>query len=285
MRILGIETSGDHSSVALVEDGRVIVERLFPSRMSLCQTLAGHVEAVMGELPDRIVWPTNGGLPPRPPSLRGRGELPGPPPQPEACDYARLDVIAVSLGPGSFTGLRVGVAMAKAIAHATSLPLVGIPTHEALAWAVSLGCDSSICVIQHARKTDVYTTTFGCSEDGELTEVARCQVLGIGDLLARLREEGTPVIIVGDGRERYREEIVEGLGDVGRIAPPGLSSPRAGSVAALAAARMPHADSEAAFGLRPIYVLASQAERQQGVDLGLAEPTQGGHDECLSPSS
>jgi len=106
VRILAIETSGDHSSVALAHDGMVLAERFFPSRMSLSQTLPGHIQSVL---------------------------------EAEQVSEAGLDAIAVTLGPGSFTGLRVGIALAKAMAHALSLPLVGVGTHDLLAWPLLTG--------------------------------------------------------------------------------------------------------------------------------------------------
>ncbi len=235
MRFLGLETSGDHSSVALVEDGHVVGESLFPSRMSLCRTLPGHIRTLLG---------------------------------PEG--WQAVDAVGVAQGPGSFTGLRMGIAMAKAVAHATGLPLIGIPTHEALVWPLALPAGCRACVLQHARKAEVYSTTFaGAGEGAAPTVIAPCRALAIEDLLAGLRDEATEVLLLGDGIARHGDLIGEALGGLARLSPPVLWQPRAAAVAALAAARLARADPAEAMALRPLYLLGSQAERVHGVDLGM----------------
>ena len=236
MRTLGIETSGDIASVALVEDGHIVAERVFPARMSLCMTVSGHIQAVLDT---------------------------------ETVSAEVVDALAVSLGPGSFTGLRMGVATAKALAHATGLPLVGIPTPEALAWPLSPTADGVICVLQHARRTDVYLTAYRVAGPFQLLEIAPTTVTELSAAIEGLRALGAPLVFVGDGAERHAVAISEALGEVARLAPPVLCAPRASVIAALAQARAEPPDPEAAMRLRPIYALPSQAERAHGVDLGL----------------
>jgi len=144
VRILGIETSATHSSVAVVEDGVLQGERYFAGRMSLSESLPAHVQGVL---------------------------------ETEDVAGAGLDALAVSLGPGSFTGLRVGVAAVKAMAHALELPLVGIPTHEALAWPFAIAGVEMICILQHARKADVYSTTYGPVGGAGLVPIHETSVL------------------------------------------------------------------------------------------------------------
>jgi len=235
VRILAIETSGDHSSVALAHDGMVLAERFFPSRMSLSQTLPGHIQSVL---------------------------------EAEQVSEAGLDAIAVTLGPGSFTGLRVGIALAKAMAHALSLPLVGVGTHDLLAWPLLTGRPPCICVMQHARKMDVYSTTYRAA-DGALEPGDDCDVLSLDALLERLVAFEHEVTLVGDGAVRHGDAIRERLGDRARFAPALLSVPRAGVLATLAEPLVATADPASAFTLRPTYALISQAERAHGVDLGM----------------
>jgi tRNA threonylcarbamoyladenosine biosynthesis protein TsaB len=234
VRILGLETSGETSSVALIQDGRVVAERAFAARMALSQSLTGHLQAVT---------------------------------ETATLAEAGLDALAVSLGPGSFTGLRVGVALAKAVAHALGLPLVGIPTHEVMAWAPRQG-GAPVCVLQHARERDVYTTFFPAAGGGGAP--APCRVAGVDEALAGLPTDGPPVLLAGDAVARHAD-LIAAL-PAGRVqpVPPALWLARAASVAAMAAERLPSADPDAYLNLRPIYVLASQAERAHGVDLGLS---------------
>ncbi len=235
MRILAIETSGERSSVALVHEARVLSERFFPSRMSLCQTLSCHIQSVL---------------------------------ETETLADAALDGLAVATGPGSFTGLRLGVAMAKAIAHATGLPLVGVGTHEIIAWPLAVACEAHICVLQHARREDVYTSTYHAGA-GALEVVHDCEVLAVGDLATRLAASGGAVVCVGDGVARHLAVLEGELGERLRPAPPALDSPRAGVLGAIATPRMASADTAAAHSLRPRYCLISQAERSHGIDLGM----------------
>jgi len=235
LRILAIETSGERSSVALVQDAQVLSERFFGSRMSLCQTLPCHIQSVV---------------------------------ESETLADAALDGLAVATGPGSFTGLRLGVAMAKAIAHATGLPLVGVGTHEIIAWPLAVACEAHICVLHHARKEDVYTTTYRAGA-GVLEVVYDCEVLAVGDLATRLAALGGAVVCVGDGVLRHLGVLEGELGQGLRPAPPALAFPRAGLLGAIATPRVAGVDAAAAHNLRPRYCLISQAERSHGIDLGM----------------
>ena len=240
MRVLALETSTDPSSVALLESGRLLAEHTFPSRMTLCETLATHIQAVLAVAV------------PRGSALQG------------------ATAVAVSLGPGSFTGLRMGVAMAKAIAHAANHPLIGISTPELLAQPLATAPGLHIAVLQHARKTDVYITTFVCPTAGQVAQLTPPQVASITDLPERLASLPSPVLLVGDGAEAHRDALTAALGDHITFAPPEFALPRAAVLAALAESRVTHADPQAHMTLRPIYVLASQAERTHGINLGLS---------------
>ena len=234
MRLLAIETSGDPSSVALAENGRLLTERVFPSRMTLCQTLGGHIRDLLA------------------------GSSP-----------TSLEALAVSLGPGSFTGLRMGVAMAKAMAHALDLPLVGVSTPEIIAHPLAPPSGATLVVLQHARKTDVYLTAYQRPESGDLVAAAAPEVVAVTGLTSRLRALGTPLLLAGDGAQEHREALASDLGGLATFALADAAMPRAGVLAALADERVAQADPQAHITLRPIYVLASQAERTHGVDLGL----------------
>ncbi|MGC9318845.1 MAG: tRNA (adenosine(37)-N6)-threonylcarbamoyltransferase complex dimerization subunit type 1 TsaB [Armatimonadota bacterium] len=238
MRTLGIETSSPTSSVALVEDGEVVRERSFPSRMTLNQRLAGHVRAVA-----------------------------------DAADLsvAGLDAIAVGIGPGSFTGVRMGVALAKAAAHALGLPLVGVSAPEAIAAALQRPPRATVCVLQRARGEELYATVMRIGDGGMPEEADDTRVLALPRAL-RTAEEllgRPPDVVCGTGVAQFADAIRSALPDV-ELCGEERFLPRAREVALVAAGRVSPDQREAAFSLTPRYVRLSQAEREFGVDLGLS---------------
>lgn len=236
MTILAIETSGGTASVAVVESGQRVRERVFPSKMTLNQTLTGHVRELCEGVP---------------------------------LAQMELDGIAVGIGPGSFTGVRMGVAVAKALAHALEVPLVGVSAPEAMAVAAPAGVGAGICVLQKARAEEVYVTAVRKEGANLATEVAPTQVLKL-DKAVRAATEllgGPPDLLCGDAL-REHAEIARSLADT-RIAEARYDVPRAAVMAEMAAGLVEEADDQAAFDLRPRYVRLSQAERERGIDLDL----------------
>jgi tRNA threonylcarbamoyladenosine biosynthesis protein TsaB len=182
-------------------------------------------------------------------------------------DLTSVDAFAVANGPGSFTGLRVGMATAKALAWSCGRPIVGVPTLEA--WASrALGqkdqgaspADHAVAVVLDARKGEVYRAAFGADGAGlkrllpEAVESPEACVMA----LTGLRGGASSLTLLGDGATRYAESF-DALGDVERISMDSL--PPAGSaVAALAAPRALAGDFDDARLLTPAYVRASEAE-------------------------
>ena len=275
MRLLALETSEYISSIALWENGAVRDET-FPSRMDLCEKLTARIEALVASA---------GG------------------PQPLAAGKW-LDAIAVSQGPGSFTGLRVGMATAKALAHVLGVPLVGVPTQEAIAAAAEVGEGERVLVIQQARRDHVYAGVWEKTASGA-EQVQAPQVVATADLpelywsgdaqTAFSRAGGSPArageppALLTQGSQSQggtsdRIRLITGpatgsLGDVIAELPDEVvirqSQAEARVVAELAAPRVASADPRAAFTLQPLYLLASQAERMKNIDLfaeGSASP-------------
>lgn len=232
MNLLAIETSGDTSSVALCKGPRLIASRLFPSRMSLCQNLAAEIDAILAYLPED----------------------------------EQVQAIAVSLGPGSFTSLRIGVVTAKALAHHLGVPLAGVPTMEALATPFIYEPGRTICVVQPAWKTALYLSTFVAGEPGQITPPAALEPQAVLDHLTDLKGD---LLLVGEAALEHRQLLSRGLGERAAFASAAMSVPRASIVAEVGRKRLSEADPEAAFRLRPLYVVPSQAERLAGIDLGL----------------
>jgi len=173
-----------------------------------------------------------------------------------ACDLRLqdMDAICVTVGPGSFTGLRIGLATAKAWAQALVLPVIAVKTTEALAWANSW--QGLTCPVLDARKGEVYCALYRQAE-----EIWPTQAIPPADLAARLAELGEPVRLCGDGAELYLPKIAECLGDQVTTAPP-TSCFAAAQSAALYGLEVLHKGGQtvSAEELEPFYLRASGAE-------------------------
>lgn len=222
MRLLGIETSDNTSSVALSCDGQLHAEELFHSRLVLCDQLTPRILRI----------------------LEGDWNLLG---------------IAVSSGPGSFTGLRIGVSTAKALGHVLGVPVVGVPTQHVLA----AGCGplaDSVAVVQKARVGHVYAGVYHV-EPGGLFELQPVQLLAFEQVYDHVRQA---LVAVGDG-------LAEAVGSDPRLADLQVAGaphdvPRASVVLRLASWPAEYSFEQMA-ALRPQYLLASQAERIHGIEV------------------
>ncbi len=242
MRILAIETATWTCSVALVRDGVVLAERGERTESSHARTLPRVVGEVMDDAGERL---------------------------------ERGDAVAVSIGPGSFTGLRIGLSFAKGLGFSRGLRLLGVPTLDALALAAP-AWDGRLCAALDARKREVYAAVYERSGDRIVRRGEACAITAEGlaaALDAMAARDGVPapaVHLIGDAVEAY--------GDALRAAIPGLvpfssaeHPPRASAVARLAAGRLtrePSGDDLAS--LAPAYLRPPEAELKQG----LATPSQ-----------
>lgn len=140
-----------------------------------------------------------------------------------------IDGFAVSIGPGSFTGLRIGISTVKALAFAAGKRCVGVSSLESLAWAC-LPWPDGIWALMDARKGEVYAGHYR-ERGGALERLAPEQVL---PLEAALRATDTPHLYVGDGAERYRDRILSVMGGLAGFVAPERNFPRAAVLARLA---------------------------------------------------
>ena len=166
-----------------------------------------------------------------------------------------VDAIGVVLGPGSFTGLRVGMATAKGLALAAGVPMVGVSSLQALANPLPDG-DLPICAMLDARKGEVYAGLFR-RERGLAVLQGEEQVIDPETLLATL--DGR-TLFVGDGCRVYQTLIVRQLGDRALFAPWSCHPVRAGHAALLALDRFRAGEAVAAGAIRPNYLRPSDAE-------------------------
>jgi tRNA threonylcarbamoyladenosine biosynthesis protein TsaB len=168
-----------------------------------------------------------------------------------------IDALGVTLGPGSFTGLRVGIATVKGLALATDRPVVGFSSLAMLAMNLPYA-SYPVCPMLDARKGEVYTALYRCRELPE--PIVEDCVVSPADFLDRIRE---PVIFVGSGAVRYRDLIVEKIGDLAQFAPSVCHQPRASAGALLATDSLSKGEVIPRGELAPVYLRLSEAELSQ----------------------
>ena len=179
------------------------------------------------------------------------------------CD---LGLLACSAGPGSFTGVRIGVATAKAMAQAAQKPCIAVSTLEALAYS-SRCFDGIIAPILDARRNQVYNALFDCKK-GNATRMTPDRALALSELLEELKELNRDVIFMGDGTLVFENEIREALGERAFFAPKTTRMNLAGAVAELGLEKFKAGETVAYGELVPEYVRLSQAEQDRLKKLG-----------------
>jgi tRNA threonylcarbamoyladenosine biosynthesis protein TsaB len=235
MLILAIETSTQTGSVALVEAP-------LPAEGS------GGGEKIIGEHTLNLPGTHSERLMPSIHSLLQEASL----------SIGDVQGMALALGPGSFTGLRIGASTVKGLAYALRVPVAGIPTLDGLAHNVRFA-SSLICPILDARKKEVYAALFREKGNEELEKISADWVLSPEDLCSRICEK---TIFVGNGTEVYGEFLRARLGSQALFAPPELSLPRAVNIARLSLAKFRKGLTLDLFSFTPSYIRRSEAEIQ-----------------------
>ncbi|MEQ8201514.1 MAG: tRNA (adenosine(37)-N6)-threonylcarbamoyltransferase complex dimerization subunit type 1 TsaB [Syntrophomonadaceae bacterium] len=178
-----------------------------------------------------------------------------------------LDALAVTLGPGSFTGLRIGMAAVKGLSLAAGLPVVGLSTLETLAHNICF-TDYLVCPLLNARRQEVYGACY--DNRGSFPRLMGAEVACPPEEFARLarqwaRQQGRPgIIMLGDGYAPYREIFKPLLGDQLQVAPAHMMLPRAAALGSLAMVKAGRGEYEPVMALRPRYIRLSEAERKLG---------------------
>jgi tRNA threonylcarbamoyladenosine biosynthesis protein TsaB len=227
LRILAIDTSTWVCAVALVRDGTVLAEEAERTASSHAATLPRVTEAVLAAAGER----------------------------PEAGD-----VVAVTIGPGSFTGLRIGLSFAKGLAFAGGLGIVGVPTLDAMALGAP-AWSGRLCAALDARKREVYAALY--ERDGtRIVRLGEPRAVAAPALAGALGEG--PWTVVGDAVDAYGDVFREALGARVTLLPPREHPPRASAVARLAAGRLASgAGTDDLATLAPAYLRPPEAELTQ----------------------
>ena len=228
MKILGIDSSGLVASVAVTEDDNLLGEFTMNYKKTHSQTLL----PMLDELAKMI-------------------EL----------DLNTIDAIAVSGGPGSFTGLRIGSATAKGLGLALEKPLIHIPTVDALAYNLC-GHRDMVCPLMDARRNQTYTGLYTFDGNKMQVELVQCAV-GIDEIVEKINEKQRAVVFLGDGVPVFETYIREQINVPYTFAPAHVNKQRAAAVAALGEIYYKKGKTETAAEHRPDYLRLSQAERER----------------------
>lgn len=228
MKILALDSSGLVASVAIVSDDDLIGEYTVNYKKTHSQTLLPMLDEVakMVEL-----------------------------------DLSTIDVIAVSAGPGSFTGLRIGSATAKGLALALNKEIVSVPTVDALAYNM-WGCRDLVCPLMDARRNQAYTGLYRFS-DGKMDTLIKQCVVQIDEIIDKINKEGQKVIFLGDGVPVFKEYIRENITVPYGFAPAMCNKQRASAVACLGQILFGEGKAVPAYEHKPEYLRLSQAERER----------------------
>jgi tRNA threonylcarbamoyladenosine biosynthesis protein TsaB len=223
MRILAVDTATRTGSVAVLEDDTVVVEVQVTNSETHAKRLMSAVDG----------------------ALRMAG-----------MEMGDLDGFAVTTGPGSFTGLRIGISAVKGFSFATGRPVTGVSTLDALAYQFPW-CPSLICPFMDARKAQVYTALYKGKGDGDWEKVVSDRVVNPRQWLMQI--EGL-CLFVGDGAVLYKDQIKDILGPRARFAPPYLNTLRASVVAHVGLKQIREGRAVKVAQLVPYYIRKSEAE-------------------------
>jgi tRNA threonylcarbamoyladenosine biosynthesis protein TsaB len=166
-----------------------------------------------------------------------------------------IDCLAVTAGPGSFTGLRVGLATVKGLAYATGKPVVAVSTLLVHSWSLPFH-EAHICPLLDARKKEVYSAIYAWKDD-DLEVVMEEGVYTIQDVVQHIDRE---TIFIGDGLAVYRERIVGALGDRALFAPANMNGGLPSTLARLAAIKARNKEFADIATVSPVYFRKSEAE-------------------------
>ena len=227
MKVLAIESSGLVASAAIVTEDTMLAEYTVNFKKTHSQTLLPMVEEIV--------------------SMVG-------------IELKEIDAIAVSAGPGSFTGLRIGSATAKGLGLALNKPIIPVPTTQGIA-ANLYGTEGILCPLMDARRNQVYTGLYRYNKNGFEIVEDQMAVL-IDEIIQKVNAMGEPVKYLGDGVEAFSAVLAEKTTVPYSFAPMHVNKQRAGALAARAIELYKAGVVQTAEEHEPDYLRLSQAERE-----------------------
>lgn len=225
LKILAVESSAVSASAAIMQDGKLLAEDFVNNKLTHSQTLMPMIEHVAET-----------------------AKIP----------LGDIDVFAVAVGPGSFTGIRIGVASVKGIAFAYNKPCAAVSTLETIAQNAAFS-DAVICAVMDARCGQVYNALFR-AKDGKLSRMTEDRAIAIADLEKELLALNEKIILIGDGAQLCFDNMQKN--DMLRIAPLHLRFQRGYGVAAAAMRIVEENGCVSSEKLMPAYLRMPQAERE-----------------------
>jgi tRNA threonylcarbamoyladenosine biosynthesis protein TsaB len=227
MKILAIETSTMLGGIAIMDDLSGLIAEV---RLNVKST---HSERLMTEI-DHV--------------LRQAG-----------LKVSDIDVFAIAIGPGSFTGLRIGLSTVKGFSYATGKPLVSVPTLEAFAWNFPY-CSHPVCPMLDARKKEVYAALFKWGNEG-VTRLIDEVSIKVNRLLEDIKlSSDKRVVFTGEGAILYKDKIIEVMGNKAIFASPEKIVPSPANVASIGIKKAIKGEFSEPVSLVPFYIRRSEAE-------------------------
>ena len=223
MKIFAVATSSAVASAAIVDGDKLLCEFTLNNGLTHSQTLMPMVKEVFEK---------------------------------SGLSVDDIDLFAVCEGPGSFTGLRIGITTVKGLSHAAKKPIAGVNTLEAMCYNLPF-CPFVISPIMDARRGEVYNG-FYRMRDGKAEELCPPRAIPLTKCLEEIRQMGEKAVFLGDAVPVFKDVIENELKDLAIFAPQGANMQRASSVAEAAKFKTPQKYSE----LVPTYLRKSQAERE-----------------------
>lgn len=234
MKILSIDSSTECASCAVLEDSKLLGEINFNNKKQHSIILMPMVDNLLKNLQLSIT---------------------------------DLDGFVVSKGPGSFTGLRIGMSMIKGLSQGTKKPFVSVSSLDALAYNMAYS-QGIVCPILDALRENVYTALY-IFEGSSFTRISDYMTISINELVDKLKEHRTPISFIGDAVYKFRDILTDSL-DNTYFAPVHLNLVRASALGELGARLLTAGEYDDLYSSSPVYLRKPQAEREYEKKMGMS---------------